>query len=160
MTDMIGNLLKFYSNAAAALTSSLQIFQERYHTMAWAKWSWIQSFRRPRSLRERNGTASIATNVLTGHGHGAIAWKAGQRMASIWWRGFRFDRSGGERWAATSSLAPCPGAPSSSSTTTPPSYLHHVDLLAAVKLVVENCRSHRIAAVNYCYQGYFRQHAN
>ena len=36
----------------------------------------------------------------------------------------------------------------------------HVDLLAAVKLVVENCRSHRIAAVNYCYQGYFRQHAN
>ena len=66
----------------------------------------------------------------------------------------------GGRWAATSSLAPCPGAPSSSSTTTPPSYLHHVDLLAAVKLVVENCRSHRIAAVNYCYQGYFRQHAN
>jgi len=30
MTDMIGNLLKFYSNAAAALTSSLQIFQERF----------------------------------------------------------------------------------------------------------------------------------
>ena len=35
MINMIGNLLKFYSNEVAALTSTKQkIFQERYHASA------------------------------------------------------------------------------------------------------------------------------